>query len=223
MGILIDLTGQTFGRLTVLKRCIQDDKKEHNAASRSSKWVCKCSCGNIITTYSSYLRTGHVKSCGCLREENRHRLHRTHGLSNSRLFHTWTNMIQRCSNPNNKRYKDYGGRGITVCEEWKHDFMSFYNWAMTHGYRDDLTIDRQNNNGDYCPENCRWVDKIIQANNTRSNRYITYHNRTQTLADWCRELEIKCHIVSHRLKHGETPTQIFDEILERRIKCETEK
>lgn len=132
-------------------------------------------------------------------------------------------MLQRCSNPNNKRYKDYGGRGITVCEEWKHDFMSFYNWAMEHGYQDDLTIDRQNNNGDYCPENCRWVDKIIQANNTRSNHYITYHNRTQTLADWCRELEIKYHIVSNHLKHGETPTQIFDEILERRIRCETEK
>lgn len=214
MGVIIDLTGQTFGRLTVLKQCTTDNKNKNTV--RSSRWVCKCSCGNVITTYSSYLKTGRVKSCGCMREERRHNLNRKHGLSNSRPFHIWSGIIQRCCNPNNNSYKNYGARGIKICDEWKNDFMAFYNWSIDNGYNDELSIDRINNDGDYCPENCRWVDKIVQANNTRSNHYVTYRNKTQTLADWCRELEIDYKFLSGRLARGETPRQVFDEIFERR-------
>lgn len=164
-----DLLGQRFGRLVV----ISEAAKNKNGART---WVCKCDCGNIThpIVQGNLLRT---KSCGCLR---RSRLHETpigfkHGKSNSRLYMVWQGMKQRCSTPTHKAYAYYGGRGITVCDEWANSYELFAEWSYANGYdetagRGKCTIDRVDVNGNYCPENCRWVDMKIQQNNKRNSK-----------------------------------------------------
>ena len=111
-------------------------------------------------------------------------------------------MLGRCYNPNHMHFKRYGMRGITVCEEWKNNFQAFYDWAMSNGYRDDLTIDRIDNNGNYCPENCRWATMKEQCNNTRSNTLITYNGKTQTMAQWAKEIGMPYHKLVVRIARG---------------------
>ena len=172
MRTRLDLTGQTFGYWTVIKRT--DNKGRH------TMWLCKCKCGTIRPVCTDNLRGGKSVSCGCIMKEKP--CTRKHGLHDTRLYATWQNMKERCRNPKNNNYHNYGGRGITVCEEWKNSFQSFYDWAMSNGYSDNLTLDRIDVNGNYCPNNCRWSTKKFQANNTRRNIYITYNKKTQTLA-----------------------------------------
>ena len=195
MGKFIDLTGQKFGRLTVIERA-ENGKQGH------TYWLCKCICGNKTIVRGNHLRKGLIRSCGCLESENRKTMSTTHGLTKTRLYNIWGHIIQRCTNPNSKNYKRYGGRGITICEKWRNDFVSFYKWAINNGYKDDLTIDRIDNNKGYFPDNCRWTDKITQANNTRSNRFLTFNNKTQTIAQWARELELNANRIGDRLNHG---------------------
>jgi hypothetical protein len=122
-----------------------------------------------------------------------------HGMVGTRIYKTWERMKYRCFNPRAMNYQKYGARGITVCEEWKHSFKSFYDWAMANGYRDDLTIDRIDVNGNYEPSNCRWITMLEQQNNRRSNRYITYNGETHTMADWCRILNLPYKVVKLRI------------------------
>ena len=157
MGRLIDLTGCRFGRLVVLKR--GEDKK----------WLCICDCGNEKSTTGELLRTGRTKSCGCLRREaNAERSVKWDNIKrkNYRLYNTWRAIISRCDNPTDKKYPDYGGRGISLCKEW-YDFDRFVEWDKSNGYSEDLTIDRKNTNEGYSPENCRWETYSIQSHNTR--------------------------------------------------------
>jgi hypothetical protein len=165
MPAFIDLTGQKFGRLTVIEHVKFIDGK------RFSGWLCKCDCGNTTYQKSFQLRNNLVKSCGCYAKERTHNVHiaETHGDSKSRLYITWRNMRVRCFYPKDKRYSEYGGRGITVCDEWKNSFEAFRDWAIANGYSDDLTIDRINVNGNYCPENCRF---ITRAENNKNRRCI---------------------------------------------------
>lgn len=153
-----DLTGRKFGRLFVLSY-------SHIDKWRMPHWVCACVCGKIVDTpVTKSLMNGVTLSCGCyLREITTNRL-RTHGQTGSSLFNRWQSMKRRCGSPRNKDYRRYGGRGITVCEEWRDSFETFRDWALSNGYRHDLTIDRIDNDSDYTPSNCQWITRL---DNTR--------------------------------------------------------
>lgn len=195
-----DLTGQRFGKLVALKIVGKTDKN-------NKKWLCKCDCGNEVVVRQGCLHAGITKSCGCMRKETLSKIGRkygsniVHGLHETRLYKTWQNMKNRCRNPRTKQYKDYGGRGIIVCAEWQN-FQPFYDWAMENGYKDNLTIDRINVNGNYEPSNCRWVTMKEQANNTRRNHFITINNETHTIAEWARIYNIKRETIKDRISRG---------------------
>ena len=123
----------------------------------------------------------------------------THGLSKDPLYQRWSDMKRRCFNPKNKRYPKYGGRGITVCEEWASDFLSFYEWAISNGYDKSLTLDRIDVNGNYEPSNCRWIPPAEQMTNTTRNRYITIDGITKTMSEWAREYGVSPELIKDRI------------------------
>ena len=175
-----DLTGKKFGKLEVIG--------VHDTGSRKTYYVCQCDCGNIKVVRADALISGATKSCGCIKKEH-DKINLTanhkHKMSGTRIYETWQDMKRRCYNKQNARYDRYGGRGITVCDEWLNNFQSFYDWAISNGYSDDLTIDRIDNDGNYEPSNCRWSTAKEQCNNRGSNINITIGNATKSLMCWC--------------------------------------
>jgi len=195
MGNFKNLTGQRFSRLIVIERV-----KNHIQPNGSQyvQWLCKCDCGNEVIVLAGHLVSGHTKSCGCLHKEKLTK----HGKSRTKIYQVYRDMKARCYNPNCKPYKNYGGRGIKICNEWKNNFKIFYDWAINNGYQDNLTIDRIDVNGNYEPSNCRWVNKYIQSRNRRTNRYITYNNETHCITDWAEIYGIRKDIIKYRLEHN---------------------
>ena len=176
MGQTIDLLGQRFGRLTVVEQAGKDNNK------KNLLWTCVCDCGGTTVTTTAHLRSGHSQSCGCLFKERliqggiNTRFVTTHGKSKSRLYKILSGMKDRCYNPKNRKYHLYGGRGITVCDEWKNSFQAFYNWGITNGYKDNLTIDRIDNDKGYSPDNCRWATVTEQNRNRRCCKSVVKNN-----------------------------------------------
>lgn len=175
----MDLTNQRFGRLTV--------KSLHGRnKSRGLVWLCECDCGNFTTCDTAHLRNGHTSSCGCfhrdvVREKSTNNKNSViHGDYKSKLYNVWHSMKQRCLCTTHIRYVDYGGRGITICSDWL-EYIKFKEWALNSGYKEGLTIERINNNGNYEPSNCRWATNTEQQSNKRSNRFFLYQNRKFTL------------------------------------------
>lgn len=190
------MIGKHFNRLTVI------EELKSRSKDGDKVYKCLCDCGNYVYVIGKSLRNGNTKSCGCLRNEKLKYRVTTHGKSNTKMYAVWCSMKARCYNKNDKYYKDYGGRGITVCDKWRKDFMTFYDWAMNNGYKDNLTIDRISVNGNYEPSNCRWVDWNIQVNNRRNNVYLTYNGKTQTMSQWSNELDVPYSRLNMRRRRG---------------------
>lgn len=205
-----DLTGKKFGKLEVIG--------VHDTGSRKTYYVCQCDCGNVKVVRADALISGATKSCGCIKKEqdktNLTANHK-HKMSGTRIYETWQDMKRRCYNKQNARYDRYGGRGITVCDEWLKNFQSFYDWAISNGYSDDLTIDRIDNDGNYEPSNCRWSTAKEQCNNRGSNINITIGNATKSLMCWCEIFNVDYKKVYARYKRNgyEGIDRLFNDIL----------
>lgn len=202
----VDLTGHRNGRLTIVEK----------ADKGRSWWVCKCDCGNVVTLQA--WKAVKNKSCGCLERENRINLAsftRTHGMTETRLYSVWCGIKDRCFNPNTEHYDRYGGRGITMCDEWKNSFESFRDWAYSVGFRDDSSgreqsIDRIDVNGNYEPSNCKWASCKEQMRNTTRAVRVDYNGESVPLVSFCEEHGITYHhFVTRHLKRGFSAEEII--------------
>jgi hypothetical protein len=200
--------GDRFSRLTIIKEVEQRNKARF--------FLCRCDCGVEKEIRLALLRNGHTKSCGCLKRDHLISMTYKNGQSRTKLYSIWRSMKQRCLNSNSQAYDYYGGRGIKVCEEWM-DFEIFQNWAVNNGYKEGLTIERIDNDGNYEPSNCKWIPQSKQSNNTRRNRVISYKNKQQNLKQWSEELKINRHTLFGRLKRGWTVPKAFETPVD--IKC----
>lgn len=193
MTRLLELTGQTFGELTVLQR-----------ASSGSKWMCLCSCGKETSVVSAKLKSGHTKSCGHLAAKG---VHPTHGDSESREYRIWTFIIQRCYNPKRAQYYRYGGRGIKMCDRWRNDYAAFLA-DMGRAPFDGAQIDRIDNDKDYSPENCRWVSQAENNANRSTAHYVEHDGRRLSLSAWARVMRVPVRLLSVRASRGWTDSEI---------------
>lgn len=201
VGKFIDLSGQRFGRLTVICRAGRD--KNHLLL-----WKCRCDCGNTIITRGQDLRRRKSQSCGCLKIESLVNRSQKHGMTGKRPYRIWKNMKTRCLNPNSPSYPDYGGRGIKICKRWRENFENF--WAdMGSTYQDNLEIDRINHDGNYCPENCRWASDKIQNRNTRANHFVSSPLGYMTISELSEKTGIPYSTLKVRIYKGESGKQLI--------------
>ena len=202
MGNFIDLTGNTFDRLVVIERA--------ENAGNEVQWLCRCSCGTIVTIRRGDLTKGKVKSCGCLKKETSRNNGKgciTHGMTRTRLYREWSGMKARCCSPENVNFKNYGARGITVCEEWMQSFEKFREWAVAAGYDDtaprgQYTLERKDNDGPYSPENCRWATMKDQSMNKRDTIRLTYNGETLTSLEWAQRTGLSAEMIRRRIRRG---------------------
>lgn len=194
MARLKDMTNYEFNGCVVLKRA---ENKGKNVC-----WLCSCYCGKEFVVRATDIRTGNTKSCGCLNKKLSGDRARKHGNRESRLYTIWNNMKMRCINPNSISFKNYGGRGIKVCDDWLNSFENFYKWAMNNGYDNTLTLDRINGNGDYEPNNCKWATMKEQQNNRGNNNILVYKDKEHTLAEWSEITGVPYDTLWARIKRG---------------------
>lgn len=192
-----DITGIKTGLLTALRAT--DERTKSGAVI----WIFKCDCGGTKKTDYQPVKAGRIKSCGCL--------YYKHGMTKNRLYNIWVNMRQRCANPKSTKYKNWGGKGVKVCEEWDNSFVSFSNWALKSGYSSNLTIDRIDNDGDYTPENCQWATYKHQARNRKGTRKITANGETMLLCEWAEATGLSRSKIALRIdRYGYTPEQALE-------------
>lgn len=168
MGKFVDLSGERYGRLTVIE---QAPSRTYPSGQTHTSWLCRCDCGAEVVVASGHLRNGHTQSCGCYRTEVTVGRSKTHGMRHSHLYGVWEGMLKRCRNPKCKDYPNYGGRGIQVCEDWLSFERFFADMGAT--YKPGLELDRAEVDGNYCPENCRWVTKQTNSRNRRASIWVT--------------------------------------------------
>ena len=214
MSKRLELAGKVFGRLTVIEPARKD-------RSGKVRWRCICDCGVEKEVLSSSLSLKHTRSCGCLRNDLSKSRNKTHGDScggsTTPEYNSRSQILQRCTDENNKAYPEYGGRGIQVCSRWKESFENFLE-DMGRKPSPQHSIERIDNDGNYCPENCRWATKKEQARNRRSNRMIRLNGRTQCLADWVDELGISRSTVKDRLRRGWSEEKALTTPVRKKIK-----
>lgn len=201
----IDMKGKKYGRLFVVSYYGKDNNNK-------SKWLCRCDCGNVCVVDGYRIRSGKTRSCGCLSYEVLKKKSVTHGMSRSKIYFVHNSMNERCFNKKNLNYRNYGGRGISVCDEWKgrDGFESFLKWSLENGYKDGLSIDRIDVNGNYEPSNCRWATQKEQLNNTRSNVILEYKGEEHTAMQWSEILGIPYKRLMKRLYSGWSVEKAFE-------------
>ena len=204
----LNIIGERYNKLLV----IEEVGKQGNCRM----FKCLCDCGNTTIVSMNNIRSGKIVSCGCNKLKKLLLRSTTHNQRHTHLYEIWKTLKQRCYNPKNQNYKNYGARGIKVCDEWKDDFEAFYKWSYSNGYTCDnhnkdekskLTIDRIDVNGNYEPSNCRWVNRKEQANNMRHTKHITINGQTHCIAEWCRIYNICRATYQSRIKRGMTPEE----------------
>lgn len=194
-------SGQKFGRLTIISLHHISNKFDGKRKRVRYYYLCKCECGKEKVILKDNL--GRLtNSCGCISKQLAKKRLLKHGLCNTRLYDIWESMKQRCFYENSISYRNYGGRGITVCDEWKQSFIAFYKWATSNGYQENLTIDRINLDGDYEPTNCRFITMKEQGRNKRNNRVIEYRGESHCISEWAEKMKIKKTTLYQRLKNG---------------------
>lgn len=176
-------------------------------------FICKCVCGKTKEIDAYNVLSGKSTNCGCVRDLKTKERMTKHGQKQTRLYNIWCSMKERCNNPNSQAYKDYGGRGISICKDWQDDYMNFYNWSINNGYDKKLTIDRIDVNGNYEPLNCRWATTDEQCNNRRNNIKITYNGKTQTLFQWCEEYGLEYRMILARYHNPNFQNKSIEELL----------
>ena len=188
-----DLTNQKFGYLTAIS--IDSSKK----SGHNTYWLCRCDCGNTRSLQTHQLTAGNVTSCGCMNTKKRKS---EYLLDKKRIFNIYNGMRTRCCNSKSPSFKYYGGKGITICDEWLNDFKSFVNWAYANGYSNSLSIDRIDNSKGYYPDNCRWIALNDQFHNKTNNVWLSHNGETHTMADWCKLLNFSYTLAKSRKKEA---------------------
>lgn len=214
-----DLSGKRFGFLSVIKRLPNTCERKN---LRTSIWLCECDCGKVFEVNGSDLTQRRISSCGCDKEAKEQHLSLVRKKENKNLYYVYRSMKDRCNNPKHKNYQRYGARGIKVCKEWnyKYGFPSFHKWAIANGYKDGLTIDRIDNDGNYEPSNCRWVTRKEQAHNFCTNVYAEYNGERKILQDWEKELNLPPCAIYYHYRKGRSIEEIISFFDKKRAKHE---
>lgn len=198
-----DITGNKYNRLKVVKFAFRKGTNVY--------WQCKCECGTIKNLPGSRIKNGDIKSCGCLRKEVTAKMATIHGKHGTPLYNTWKGMRGRCNSPNNGKYYAYGERGISICSEWE-DFVKFEEWARSNGYREGLTIERIDVNGNYEPSNCEWIPAREQQYNKRNTVIVEINGEKKHILEWARQYNIKKNTIYGRYHRGDRGKQLIREV-----------
>lgn len=201
------LIGHKYGNLTIIKEVPKRKYKFNDTFKYHRCFLVKCDCGVQLEVLLSVLKSGNTKSCGCIKKETTRRRFQTHGLTNHPLYKRWKSILSRCFNEKTPSFCNYGGRGISMCDEWKNDFISFYNWSISNGFKSELQLDRINNDGNYEPSNCRWVSAKINSWNRRSNIHIEYNGTLMTISELSEIYKIEYSKLYSRIVYYKMPIE----------------